>query len=108
MINSTDEEKVVRNGMVAVAISPGFGAGWTSWATGISPFNPKVIKMIEEGKQGEITEEWCQENLGIEHVYCGGASQLTIEWIPQGVHFSINEYDGSESIYRADQLEYLA
>jgi len=30
--------------------------------------------------------------------YCGGAEDLAIEWVNQGTQFSIEEYDGYESI----------
>ena len=98
--------KVIRNGKVAVIVSPGFGAGFVTWSDGISPFEPKIVKMIEEGRQDKITERWCQKELGIKNVYCGGAKDLEIEWLPLGIAFAINEYDGSESIYRSDKLEY--
>lgn len=101
-------DKIIKDGKVAVAVSGGFGAGWTTWNGRISPFEPKVIKMIESGEQDKITESWCEKELGIKNVYCGGVSDLKIEWIPVGVRFSINEYDGSESIYRSDNLEFEA
>lgn len=101
-------DKVIKNGKVAVAYSPGFGAGWTTWNSEISPFEPKVIKMIQQKKQGEINEEWCEKNLGIKNVYCGGADELTIEWIPRGERFYIDEYDGSESIVDSSCLTYQA
>ena len=97
--------KVIRNDMVAICLSPGFGAGWSTWGD-VSPFEPKVVEMIEKGKRNEITEEWCKKELGIEYQYCGGASNLEIVWLPVGTKFSINEYDGSESIYRDDNLAY--
>lgn len=97
-------DKVIRNKKVAVAISPSFGAGWTTWNSQLNPFEPKVIKMIEEGRQSEITTEWCEEELGIKDVYCGGAEDLEIEWIDEGLSFSIDEYDGSESLYVSNKL----
>ncbi len=102
------ENKIKKNGKVAVAISPGFGAGWITWNEGISPFEPKVIKMILAGKKAKITEEWCEEELGIENVYYGGVYNLEIVWIKEGLRFSIHEYDGSESLYIEDELEYIA
>lgn len=102
-------EKVIRDGKVAVIVSPGFCAGFVTWSDKqISPFEPKVVEMIEKGKQDEITEDWCKENLGLENIYCGGARDLKIEWLPECVSFSINEYDGSESLYRSDEMEYTA
>lgn len=90
--------KIVRDGKTAVAYSPGYGAGWATWNSGLSPLEPKVIEMIEAGKQGEITPEWCEANLGRGDVYCGGAGDLEIEWLPEGTAFTIEEYDGSESV----------
>ncbi len=101
------ETKVIRKGRVAVAISPGFGAGWTTWNREISPFEPKIIGMIQKKRQNEITDEWCKNNLGVD-AYCGGVNDLEIVWLPKGTKFSINEYDGSESIYRDDELDYVA
>jgi len=99
-------KKVIKNNKVAVAISGGFGSGWSTWED-ISPFEPKIIKMIEKGKQSEITEDWCKKELKKDY-YCGGVNNLRIEWLPIGTKFSINEYDGSESIYRDDELKYTA
>ena len=108
-VNMKKEKKVIRQGKVAVAVSHGFGAGWVTWNIGkISPFEPKVIAMIEAGKQNEINPEWCEEVLGIEGAYTGGASELEIEWVDEGERFSIDEYDGSESLYVASKLTYLA
>ena len=103
-------DKVVRNGMVAVAISPGFGAGWTTWNT-LSPFEPKIIEMIESGNKHKITEEWLKEQGIIEKdQYCCtlGSEDLEVEWLPEGTAFKINEYDGSESIQTAEDLNYVA
>ena len=101
--------KVIKDGKVAVLVSPGFGAGFTTWNhnEGLSPFEPKIVNMILEGRLEEIDEDWIKDNLGVD-TYGGGIGQLEIEWIPQGVSFSINEYDGSESIYRSDDLKYTA
>jgi hypothetical protein len=103
-------KKVIRDGKVAVAVSPGFGAGWTTWNNGaaLSPFEPKVIEMIEAGRQSEITESWCEKELGLADLYCGGAEDLKIEWLPVGTRFQIHEYDGSESIITTDDLPYIA
>jgi hypothetical protein len=101
-------KKIIKDGKVAVAISLSFGAGWSTWDSNISPFEPKVIEMILSGKRDDITEEWCEKELGIKDVYCGGAKDLEVVWIPEGISFSINEYDGSESIYRSDELKYKA
>lgn len=94
-------EKVIRNGHVAVLYSPGWGAGWYSWNPDFPQllFHPKIVEMVENGKQQEIDDEWVKENLGIEEYVCVlGADNLRIKWIPVGTQFRVNEYDGFESI----------
>jgi hypothetical protein len=100
----TPPTKVIRDGKVAVAYSPGFGAGWSTWTEGLSPFEPKVIEMILAGRQAEIDRKWCAKELGITDVYCGGASELEVAWLPIGEKFYIHEYDGSESIKTGEDL----
>jgi hypothetical protein len=96
-------EKYIRNGEVAVAYSPGYGAGWATWNSDKSEtliFHPDIINMILSDKQSEIDKDWLVEHFGEEfkNVYCGGASNLSIEWIPVGTQFRIDEYDGSEDV----------
>lgn len=100
-------EKVVRDGKVAVVISGGFGAGWGSWNDDVQDvlmFHPKIVGMVEEDKQMEITEEWLKEELGLEGVYTGGRDGLYIKWLPEGTKFRLDEYDGAESIITAEYL----
>lgn len=102
-------EKVIRNGQVAVLYSPGFGAGWYSWNSNKELlFHPKLVEMVENNRQSEITTQWIQENLGINNVYCGGADDLQIKWLDEGTIFEIDEYDGSESIITLGNLKLIA
>ena len=102
-------EKVIRNGQVAVLYSPGFGAGWYSWNSNKELlFHPKLVEMVENNRQSEITTQWIQENLGINNVYCGGADDLQIKWLDEGTIFEIDEYDGSESIITLGNLTLIA
>lgn len=90
-------EKVVRDGKVAVLISPGFGAGWFSWNTGIPAclFSPEIVGMIEEGRRDEVRkfaeEKWPEG-------YWGGSEDLAVEWVGEGEGFRVEEYDGNESL----------
>lgn len=102
-------EKVIRDGKVAVLVSPGFGAGWYSWNSHKELlFHPKLIEMVEAKRNAEIDEDWIKENLGLEHVYTGGAGDLEIQWVPQGTAFKIDEYDGSESLETMEHLDLIA
>ena len=46
-------DKVIRDGKVAVLYSPGFGAGWSTWADtdqrDIALFHPKLVEAAESG-----------------------------------------------------------
>ena len=103
-------EKVIRDGEVAVLISHGYGAGWYSWNAEHKQllFHPKLVEMVEQKRTNEIDEYWVKEHLGIENVYCGGASDLEIHWLSIGMAFEIDEYDGSESIRTYDNLLLIA
>jgi hypothetical protein len=105
-------DRIVRDDTeVCVLISPGFGAGFVTWCDGVSPFEPRIVALVLTGHRdllaGADTEE-VREWLGAEHVYLGGAGQLTVQYVPLGVAFDINEYDGSESLVLATELPWTA
>lgn len=92
--------KVIRDGKVAVLVSPGFGAGWSTWSgkhRDWALFAPEVVNWVESGKNGDI-DQIVKEALGEEYFYTGGARDLEIEWVEEGQLFIIDEYDGSESL----------
>lgn len=86
--------KVERDGKVAVIVSPGFGAGWSTWADDASSaaFAPDVVAWIEAGRPTDGDE--FSERYG----YTGGLGEAEIVWIPKGSRFMIEEYDGSEGL----------
>lgn len=88
--------KVVRDGKVAVLVSPHFGAGWSTWADDAEAavFAPDVVGWIEAGKPDDVDLE---ETFG-HYGYLGGLSDVMIEWLPVGTRFHIDEYDGAESL----------
>lgn len=102
-------DKVVRDGKVAVLISPGYGAGWYSWY-GIEEmlFDPKIVAMLENPDDDEDVDtiiEYCREKYG-ESGY-DGAHNLTICWVPQGWRFVIDEYDGAETIRFEENIHWI-
>jgi len=103
--------KVIRDGKVAVLVSPGFGAGWSTWAyTGDEDnrdfmlFDPTLVDMVENKDSIEDIETYVKSVHP--HTYCGGADDLTIEWLPVGTAFRIHEYDGSESVEIRDEINW--
>ncbi len=91
-------ERCVRDGRVAVLVSPGFGAGWFSWH-GIESllFDPAVVKLVESDAEVSVIQQYCVEVYGYKPYY-GGAEDLVVRWVPVGTRFRISEYDGSESL----------
>jgi hypothetical protein len=92
-------EKIVRDGMVAVAVSYGFGAGWSTW-NDVDPMDARFNQLFLDGKVAEVVA-LCEE-LDLrhpdQHHYAGGAYDVSIEWVPVDTKFIINEYDGAESL----------
>jgi hypothetical protein len=92
--------------MVAVLYSPGFGAGWSTWAGESQKewalFSPEVVAWVEGGKVGGVmaVEAIVKTKFGESYFYCGGAEDLEIEWLPEGAVFRVEEYDGNEGIVR--------
>ena len=108
-------KKLVRDGKVAVLYSPGFGIGWyNDHGYEELVFHPKLVELVEQNKQKEITKELVKDILVNEYGYksefiyvYGGVKQLKIEWITEGCLFEIDEYDGSESIHVIGDRSYL-
>jgi hypothetical protein len=96
------------NGDVAVLISPGFGAGWSTWASEDETekflYDPLVVQKVLDSE--EITEKWLMD-IGYEG-YTGGRKQLIVEWLAPGTRFRVEEYDGSESLVTQEHLPHTA
>lgn len=109
--NSLDvvAERVVRDGRVAVLVSPGFGAGWSTWAGKELReqllFDPVMVAWVMAGKSGPLPD--LESKYGDQYFYDGGASDLIVAWVPVGAKFRIHEYDGSESIVLESEEEWL-
>lgn len=102
-------EKVIKDGKVAVLISPGFGAGWSTWADAEHKktmlFDPDMVNALLAGDRdlvAKLAEEKCSD------VYIGGLRDLEVVWIEQGSPFTVEEYDGHESIRTSDDLSFEA
>lgn len=90
-------EKLIVDGKVAVLVSHGYGAGWSTW-NGDDPgliFDKTIVEHVQSGdKEAAVkrAEEIYKDG------YFGGIDGLTVEWVTQGMAFEITEYDGSESL----------
>ena len=105
------ELKKVTNekGEVAVLYSPGFGAGWFSW-NGECPeclFAPEIVALVEQGASEPDIISAAAALFG--PGFCVlGADNLKVSWIPAGILFRIDEYDGSETIVLCEEEDWIA
>ena len=79
-----------------VLISPGYGAGWSTWNDKEMAVDKDLIALFEKGCTCEEMEQACIEK-GYDH-YMGGFEDLEITEVPEGVLFQVDEYDGHEFI----------
>jgi hypothetical protein len=106
---STKVEKYIReDGMVGVLVSPGYGAGWSTWARPAEEeamlFDKRIVQAVLDEKSEEeivaISNEVAPES------YKGGAEQLEVEWVTPSTFFEIQEYDGNESLRYFGQIDF--
>ena len=98
-------EKVIRDGKVGVLVSPGFGAGFSSWgAPEEAIFSPTLIELVENEKFDEaisfVEKTW-------EGIYTGGVYDLYVAWVEEGRRFIVEEYDGAESLLFEDKIDWI-
>ena len=98
-------DRYIRDGQVAVLVSPGFGAGWSTWCEfddrKAVTFDPWIVDLLlsdQYNRKEKIDRIYAHCAVKYPDMYMGGASDLTVEWIPQGTLFRIAEHDGSETI----------
>lgn len=93
-------EKKVVDGKVGILVSPGYGAGWSTWNTTKNGeqllFDPVVVEMVEDKKGREAILGYCENKYPND--YLGGVDGLEVVWIPQGTRFRVTEYDGAETL----------
>ena len=101
-------DRVIRNGLVAVLYSPGYGAGWSTWASEDIRkdvmFDPAIVELVEKEKWEELKAFVA---LKYPTLYTGGLEDLQVEWVPEGTAFRIDDYDGNESIEFRDMTEWI-
>ena len=85
-----------------VLISPGFGAGWSTWNQKEMAVDKDLINLFEKGCTYEEMRQLCIKK-GYSSLFggepdMGGFGDLEIEEVPKDYYFKIMEYDGSEYI----------
>lgn len=102
-------DKVIKDGEVAILVSSGYGAGWSTWAREYADdllFEPTVVDMLMDNMPADAIIEYVEKTY--KNVYTGGVEGLYVEWLPVGTKFRIDEYDGHESIITEENLYMVA
>lgn len=105
--------KTVRNGMVGVLVSRGFGAGWSTWNREVPEllFDSYIVTVLADAgneptdQQMDSIKAYCA--IKYPDIYAGGLEGLSVEWVPEGARFRIDEYDGSESLVLESNEEWM-
>lgn len=92
--------KLIQDGKVAVVYSPGFGAGWSTWAPSDAKefmcTNAEIAAAVLAGDI-ELAKKIAIEKSGHDYV-CTLADALKIQWVKVGSQFDIREHDGYETV----------
>lgn len=99
-------QKYIQDGKVAVLVSPGFGAGWSTWNYDYPQmlFDPTIVKMILDQEDNLVHQIVKYSEEMYPDGYFGGADDLEVIWIPEGTAFRVHEYDGSETIEIKEEM----
>ena len=107
------EKSVREDGKIAVLVSAGYGAGWSTWNTVYEEvaeallFDADVVKMVLEDRFDEIEEfvtTKYKDMVGGGWLVTYGAKELYVEWVDKGERFIIDEYDGAENLVREREI----
>ena len=96
-------ELYVKDNKAGVLVSPGYGAGWSTWNNPKIAYDKRVIDFRLEHKGQNVTEEEADkyfESIGYKETYFGGYGSLVLEFVEFDKPFYIHEYDGAEWIVR--------
>lgn len=104
------------NGKIGVLVSPGYGAGWSTWNDERLAYDKRAVEFWLEHKDDkelmEAVAGWNMndpalekarkyfEDCGYERPYMGGFKQIRMEWVSPGEKWKIDEYDGYETLVR--------
>lgn len=98
---------------VAVLVSPGYGCGWYTWHQCEELiFAPNIVEKVlrcesitieDIAEALEITVDEAEER-GLD-LYT--RSQLRVRWIKENEGFSIDEYDGAESLVLEKDMRFI-
>lgn len=90
--------KLIQDGQVAVIYTYDYGAGWSSWNPEHPEmvFDPTIAEMVLKNRPVSEIRKLAKRKYP--QACLSGAETLSIYWVPVGVKFYIQEYDGLETV----------
>ena len=89
-----------KDGKTAVLVSPGFGAGFSTWN---KPEMAVDFDLVEAFLSGDKTRFAYILVEKYNDPYDGGVEDLEVQWVDEGKKFRVEEYDGNESLEVFDE-----
>lgn len=116
-----------KNGEIGVLVSPGYGAGWSTWGCDELAYDKRVVEFwlshkddkefvatVEESGYYRVPESAAHKeameffnSIGYGSPYMGGFDQIELEYVKKGVPWRISEYDGWESLETLDTAGFI-
>lgn len=96
--------------MTKILISPGYGAGWSTWADdSVRDFmlrDPTLIAMAERKAPQQEVDDYVEAQHPDDYICTGGWRDIEVVELPAGTLFKVDEYDGYESIETRDGTDW--
>ena len=98
-------------GDVAVLISPGYGAGWSTWGDAEQRaqllFDRRFISLkLDNPPDADVRVIALLNSIWPDDPpYEGGFAKARVVWVKPGTAFRVSEYDGNESLILLDNDE---
>ena len=126
-MNYKGVELYEKNGKIGVLVSPGWGAGWSTWSCPALAYDKRVIEFWLDHKDDEnflktveITGGWeipessahkeaaeFFKSIGYEEPYMGGFDDIVLKYVKPGEPWRISEYDGWEHLETLDDAGFI-
>lgn len=126
-MNYNGVELYEKDGKIGVLVSPGYGAGWSTWGCVELAYDKRVVEFWLSHKDdeefmatvdnfgfGSVSESVAHKkameffnSIGYGSPYMGGFYEIELAYVKKGVPWRITEYDGSESLVTFDTAGFI-
>jgi hypothetical protein len=87
-----------KDGKTAVLVSPGFGAGFSTWNKPEMAVDFDLVEAFLSGDINRFAYIVDEKYNADDNLYLGGMEDLMVVWVDEGKKFRIDEYDGNERV----------